>query len=103
MYFYSNTLTSVSFYSNAEPGRKDPGPGIKPLSPVLQGGLSTTGPPGKFLKMIFLKYLKKKIKTYVSPGPEDNSTLPYFRFFLKKKSVFKMFIQIQIKNAVKIK
>ena len=39
-----------------------PGPGIKPVSPVLQGGLSTTGPPGKFLKMIFLKYLKK-IKT----------------------------------------
>lgn len=24
VYFYSNTLTSVSFYSNAEPGRKDP-------------------------------------------------------------------------------
>jgi len=24
-----------------------PGPGIKPVSPALQGGLLTTGPPGK--------------------------------------------------------
>ena len=25
-----------------------PGPGIKPMSPALQGGFLTTGPPGKF-------------------------------------------------------
>ena len=25
-----------------------PGPEIKPMSPALQGGFLTTGPPGKF-------------------------------------------------------
>ena len=30
-----------------------PGPRIKPVSPALEGRLSTTGPAGKFLFLIF--------------------------------------------------
>ena len=30
-----------------------PGPGIKPMSPALAGGLSTTGPPGKSRHLTF--------------------------------------------------
>ena len=36
-----------------------PGPGIEPMSPALTDGLSTTGPPGKSIK-VFLKRSEKK-------------------------------------------
>ena len=32
-----------------------PQPGVKPMSPAFQGELLTTGPPGNFLEMHFLK------------------------------------------------
>ena len=32
-----------------------PGPGLKPVSPALAGGLLTTAPPVKSLVVIFLK------------------------------------------------
>ena len=32
-----------------------PQPGIKPMSPALEGGFLTTGPPGKSLTTIFFK------------------------------------------------
>ena len=56
-------------------------------------------------KNYIFKIQKKKKKKDIMclQGWGIMPTLPFFRFFLKKKSVFKMFIQIQIKNAVKIK
>ena len=32
-----------------------PQPGIEPMSPTLEGGFLTTGPPGKSLSCLFLK------------------------------------------------
>ena len=34
-----------------------PGPGIEPVSPALQGGFLTTGPPGKSQHCTFVTYL----------------------------------------------
>ena len=31
-----------------------PGPGIKPVSLVVAGGILTTGPPGKFATLLFI-------------------------------------------------
>lgn len=36
-----------------------PAPGLEPMSPALTGGLSTTGPPGKSIKVL-LKHSEKK-------------------------------------------
>ena len=53
--------------------------GIEPMSPVLQGGLSTTGPLGKsseinsFIKAARPKYTKQK-PTGLKAG-KDNSTI----------------------------
>ena len=37
-----------------------PGPGLEPVSPALAGGFLTTAPPGKPLKLNFLKMYYEK-------------------------------------------
>ena len=38
-----------------------PPPGMEPVSPALEGGFFTTGPPGKFRYFIFLKAIVSSI------------------------------------------
>ena len=58
-----------------------PGPSIKPLSPALQGGFLTTGPPGKLkfqsLCSIFCEFWHIDVSTLVSHG--SFSTIKVFK------------------------
>ena len=48
-------------------GILDPGPGIEPSSPALEGGFLTTGPPGKSLDY---KLLENGLSPVFSSPPE---------------------------------
>ena len=53
--WHSASLVTVHGLNCSEPhGILVPGPGIEPMSPALQGGFLTTGPPGRSLE----KFLK---------------------------------------------
>ena len=56
-----------------------PGPGIKPVSPVLQGGFLTTRPPGKPLSF-----------------PEENNRIGKTKELLKKTGVIKEMFQARM-------
>ena len=60
-----------------------PGPGIKPVSPALAGGFSTTVPPGKSLFLLFLMNFYTDLP--LSPPKEDQqNSIIYSLNWLKK-------------------
>ena len=59
-------------------------PGIEPTSPTLEGGVLTTGPPGKSLLDHFLKG-RETLVFLVSKGSKILFVSPYFFLWKKKK------------------